>query len=57
MNESSFAPCDMADEIKIEITAVGRALRPTNGEKHIHKVISVDAQGKVETVIEKELPQ
>jgi len=46
----------MTDELKIEITAVGRALRPKNGEKRVHKVISVDAEGEVKTVIEKELP-
>jgi hypothetical protein len=33
------------------VTAVGRLLRPTNGEPRIRRVIAVKPDGKVRTVV------
>lgn len=35
------------------VTAVGRRLRPRNGELQRHHVIAVDSSGKVRTVIDR----
>jgi len=37
--------------IKPEVTAVGRLLKAKPGQKHVRKVISVNAEGKVKTLI------
>ena len=34
-------------------TAVGRLLKAKPGQKHLHKVIAVNADGKVRTIINK----
>ena len=34
-----------------EVTAVGRLLKAKPGQKPVHKVISVNAEGKVRTLI------
>ena len=36
---------------KPEITAVGRLLKAKPGQKRIHKVIAVNAEGQVRTII------
>lgn len=38
------------------VTAVGRRLRPRNGEPHVHQVIAVAPTGKVRTLINREIP-
>jgi hypothetical protein len=38
---------------KPKVTAVGRLLKSKQGEPRIHKVIAVNADGTVETVLEK----
>ena len=38
---------------KPKATAVGRLLKPKQGEPRIHKVIAVKADGTVKTVLEK----
>lgn len=38
---------------KPEVTAVGRLLKAKPGQKHVHKVISVNAEGKVRTLIDR----
>lgn len=42
----------MTDNTKPEVTAVGRLLKPRNGERHVYKVIAVNDDGEVRTVIE-----
>lgn len=45
----------MTDNTKPEVTAVGRLLKPRNGEPHVYKVIAIDDYGTVTTVIEEEV--
>lgn len=37
--------------IKPEVTAVGRLLKAKPGQKHLHKVIAIKADGTVQTLI------
>lgn len=37
--------------IKPEVTAVGRLLKAKPGQKHVYKVIAVNAEGQVRTII------
>lgn len=39
----------------VTVTAIGRALRPKNGEKRIQKIIAVSEDGTVKTVLKREL--
>ena len=39
--------------MKHHITAIGRLLKPKNGEQRLHKVIAVRPNGTVKTVINK----
>lgn len=39
--------------MKPKATAIGRLLKPKNGEPHLHKVIAVRPDGTVKTVVNK----
>jgi hypothetical protein len=39
---------------KPEVTAVGRLLKAKPGQKHVHKVIAVKADGTVRTLVSRQ---
>jgi len=45
----------MTTNNKPQVTAVGRLLQPKHGEPHVYKVIAINDDGTVETVIEEDV--
>jgi len=45
----------MTDNTKPQVTAVGRLLQPKHGEPHVYKVIAIDDDGTVTTLIEEDV--